>query len=98
MGAHGVQREDALWLVECTDYIGSEGLGRVGGRALLREVHKVHLYDDLLQNVNELRVCMLSGIDALTELGLVDGKAWLVDALLYAVGTGQALLWFEHTV
>ena len=60
----------------------------------MREVHKVHFYDGLLWNVNGLQVCMLSGIDDLTELGLVDGKAWLVDALLYAVGTGQASLLF----
>ena len=88
MGAHGVQQEDALWSVEYKDYIGSQGLGRVGGR--WKEVHKVHFYDGLLWNVIGLWVCMLSGTDALKDLGLVDGKAWLVDALLYGVGTGQA--------
>ena len=88
--ADRAQREDALWLVECKDYIGSQGLGKVGGRALLREVHKVHFYDGLLQNVIGLLVGMLSGTDALTEFGLVDGRVCLVDALLYAVGTGQA--------
>ena len=33
---------------------------------------------------------MFSGTDVLPELGLVGGRAWLVDALLYAVGSGQS--------